>query len=103
MPSTHSAIIMYYGTYITFACTWLPLHPSLPQSPFLRPFAALVTIPFACAVASSRILLGYHTPPQVIVGCIFGFTFACLWFWTWTHGLNDLGHIVERYISLYIG
>jgi dolichyldiphosphatase len=103
MPSTHSAIIMFYGTYITLASTWLPLHASLPQTPFLRPFAALVAITFACAVASSRILLGYHTAPQVIVGCIYGLTFAYVWFWTWTHRLSDLGQIVERQISVYIG
>jgi dolichyldiphosphatase len=103
MPSTHSATIMYYGTYITLACTWLPLHASLPQSSFLRPLAALATIAWACVVAGSRILLGHHTAPQVIVGCIYGFTFACVWFWPWTHGLSDLGHIVERHISVYIG
>jgi dolichyldiphosphatase len=103
MPSTHSAIIIFYGTYITLACAWLPLHASLPQTPLLRPLAALVAITFACAVASSRILLGYHTAPQVIVGCIYGLTFAYVWFWTWTHGLSDLGQIVERQISVYIG
>ena len=103
MPSTHSATIMFYGTYVTLACRWLPLHASLPQSRFLRPFAVLVTIAWACIVAGSRILLGHHTVPQVIVGCIYGFTFACVWFWPWTHGLSDLGHIVERHISMYIG
>ena len=103
MPSTHSATILFYGTYITLACTWLPLHASLPESPFLRPFATVVIIACACVVAGSRILLGHHTAPQVIVGCIYGSTFACVWFWPWTHGLSDLGHIVERYISVYIG
>ena len=103
MPSTHSATIVFYGTYITLACTWLPLHASLPQSPFLRPLAALATITWACVVASSRILLGHHTAPQVIAGCIYGLTFACVWFWPWTHGLSNLGHIVERHIRVYIG
>ena len=99
MPSTHSAAIMFYGAYITLAS----LHASLPPSPFLRPFAALVSIPLACAIASSRILLGYHTVPQVIVGCIYGFTCAYVWFWTWTHGLSDLGYILERHIRVYTG
>jgi dolichyldiphosphatase len=102
MPSTHSAAIIFYGTYITLACAWLPLHASLPESPLLRPFVALVTVPWAFAVASSRIVLGHHTAPQVIVGCIYGFTFACAWFWAWTHGLNELGNIVERHVSAYI-
>jgi membrane-associated phospholipid phosphatase len=103
MPSTHSAAIMFYGTYITLACAWLPMHASLPQSPLLRPFVALVTVPWACAVAGSRILLGHHTAPQVIVGCIYGFTFAGVWFWAWTHGLSDLGQTVELHVNAYIG
>ena len=102
MPSTHSATITFYGTYIPLACAWLPLHASLPPTPLLRPLAALVIVPWTCAVASSRILLGHHTTPQVIVGCIYGFTFACVWFWPWTHGLSDLGQIVERHVSVYI-
>ena len=94
---------MFYGTYITLACAWLPMHTSLPQSPLLRPFVALVAVPWAFAVASSRILLGHHTAPQVIVGCIYGFTFASVWFWAWTHGLSDLGQTVELHINAYIG
>jgi len=103
MPSTHSATIMFYGAYITLACGWLPLHESLPQGLLLRPTITLVTVAWACAVAGSRILLGHHTTPQVIVGCIYGFTFACAWFWPWAHGLSDLGQIVERHVNVYIG
>src|SRR6266851_6693973 len=103
MPSTHSAAITFYGTYIPLACAWLPPHESLPGSRLFHPFIALVIVPWACAVASSRILLGHHTAPQVIVGCIYGFAFACVWFWLWTHGLSDWGRIVERHIRAYIG
>jgi len=103
MPSTHSATITFYGTYIPFACAWLPLHASLPESPLFRPFVAFVVVPWTCAIACSRVLLGHHTAPQVIVGCIYGFAFACVWFWLWTHGLGNLAWIVERHIRAYIG
>jgi len=100
MPSTHSAAIAFYGTYIPFARAWLPLHASLPESPFV----AFVVVPGTCAaIAWSRFLLGHHTVPQVIVGCIYGFAFACVWFWLWTHGLGDLAWIVERQVRAYIG
>lgn len=103
MPSTHSATITFYGTYIPFACAWLPLHASLPESPLFRPFVAFVVVPWTCAIACSRVLLGHHTAPQVMVGCIYGFAFACVWFWLWTHGLGHLAWIVEHHIRAYIG
>jgi len=103
MPSTHSATITFYGTYIPFACVWLPRHVSLPEGPLFRAFVAFVVVLWTCAVAYSRVLLGYHTAPQVIVGCIYGFAFAWVWFWLWTHGLGDLAWIVERQVRAYIG
>ncbi|KAI9454003.1 hypothetical protein F5148DRAFT_1277388 [Russula earlei] len=102
MPSTHSAAITFFGTYIPLACTWLPLHTSFPKSPLFRCLVVLVTVPWTVAVARSRILLGHHTAPQVIVGCVYGFSFACIWFWLWVHGLNDWGQRVERYFGVYI-
>jgi len=103
MPSTHSAAITFYGTYIPFACAWLPLYPSFPQTSLFRPLVVLVVVPCAFAVASSRIQLGHHTVPQVVVGCAYGFIFACGWFWLWTHGLSELGRIAEHDIRTYIG
>ena len=85
------------------ACAWLPLHPSLPESPLFRPLMTLVAIPWAFTVPGSRIWLGHHTIAQVVVGCAFGFTFACMWFLLWTHGLSALGKIVEDHIRAYIG
>jgi len=102
MPSTHSAAITFFGTYIPLACTWLPLHPSFPESPLFRSIVVLVIVTWTCAVAISRISLGHHTVPQVLVGCIYGCIFACVWFWFWTHGLSDWGRIVERYFKAYI-
>ncbi|KAH9982398.1 hypothetical protein BGW80DRAFT_1161103 [Lactifluus volemus] len=103
MPSTHSATITFYGTYIPLACAWLPLHPSLPENTLFRPLATLLAVPWALAVAGSRIRLGHHTVPQVAVGCAYGFTFAWGWFSLWTHGFNDLGRIAENHVRTYIG
>lgn len=102
MPSTHSATITFYGTYIPFACAWLPLHASLPESPLFRPIVAFMVIPWTCAIAWSRVMLGHHTAPQVVVGCVYGFAFACVWFWLWTHGLGDLAWIIESHVRTYI-
>ena len=101
MPSTHSAAITFYGTYIPSACMWLPLHASLPESPLFRLFVGVVIVLWTCAIAYSRVKLGYHTALQVIVGCIYGFAFACVWFWLWTHGLGNLAWIVERHVRAY--
>lgn len=103
MPSTHSATITFYGTYITMACAWLPLHPTLPESSLFRPSVTLVAVPWAFVVLGSRIWLGHHTTAQVVVGCAYGFTFACMWFFLWTHGFSTLGKIVEDHIHAYIG
>ncbi|KAH9082151.1 hypothetical protein EDB83DRAFT_2214462, partial [Lactarius deliciosus] len=103
MPSTHSATITFYGTYIPMACAWLPLHPSLPRGSLFRTLVTLVTIPWAFTVPGSRIWLGHHTTAQVVVGCAYGFVFACMWFSLWTLGLNVLGKIVEDLVRAYIG
>ncbi|KAI9445271.1 hypothetical protein H4582DRAFT_1805702 [Lactarius indigo] len=103
MPSTHSATIIFYGTYIPMACAWLPLHPSLPEGSLFRTLVTLVTIPWAFTVPGSRIWLGHHTTAQVVVGCAYGFIFACMWFSLWTLGLNSLGKIIEDFVRVYIG
>jgi membrane-associated phospholipid phosphatase len=103
MPSTHSATITFYGAYITMACAWLPLHHSLPESALFRPLTTLVGVSWAFIVPGSRIWLGHHTIAQVVVGCAYGFTFACLWFSLWTLGLSALGEIVEDHVRAYIG
>ncbi|KAI0271363.1 hypothetical protein BC834DRAFT_859145 [Gloeopeniophorella convolvens] len=102
MPSTHSATITYYGTYIPLACALLPSHPSLSQGPLLRQLVPLVVVPCSLTVAGSRIWLGHHTLPQVVVGCGYGFAFAWLWFSLWTHGLNEVGAVVEHHIRAHI-
>ncbi|KAI9727171.1 MAG: hypothetical protein M1828_007372 [Chrysothrix sp. TS-e1954] len=41
---------------------------------------SLSTICLATAVSVSRVYLNYHTPAQVLVGCVAGLLFAGLWF-----------------------
>ncbi|KAI8989107.1 hypothetical protein BD414DRAFT_577814 [Trametes punicea] len=96
MPSTHSAVITFFATYISLACAHLPVHPSLPSSPVLtRLVPPLVVVPLASTIAVSRIWLGHHTWPQVAAGCAYGLVFAPVWFELWTRGLNEYGRVVE--------
>ncbi|RPD61635.1 PAP2-domain-containing protein [Lentinus tigrinus ALCF2SS1-7] len=99
MPSTHSAVITYFATYISLACLYLPMHPSLPASRVLPVFLAL---PLATTIAVSRIWLGHHTWPQVGAGCVYGLLFAPLWFKLWTGGLNEYGPVVEDMVRSYV-
>ncbi|KLO20698.1 PAP2-domain-containing protein [Schizopora paradoxa] len=99
MPSTHSAAITFYATYISLAAKFLPIHPSLPPSPLTRTLPVALAIPWASSVIYSRIRLGHHTWPQVGVGCAFGAIFAGMWFRLWTSGLNEAGWDVEMWTN----
>jgi len=96
MPSTHSATITYYATYVPLACLYLPIHASLPQSTLTRVVPPLIVVPWASLISISRIWLGHHTWPQVTVGCSYGLAFACVWFIAWTHGLSEYGKTLEQ-------
>lgn len=103
MPSTHSAVITYFATYITLACAYLPIHPTLPVSPALsRVLPVLISVPLATTIAVSRTWLGHHTWPQVTVGCAYGLLFAPIWFRLWTGGINEYGPVVEDMVRSYI-
>ncbi|TFK42598.1 phosphatidic acid phosphatase type 2/haloperoxidase [Crucibulum laeve] len=100
MPSTHSATITFFATYILLACTYLSVHPSLPQSNWIsRLFPPLITIPWATAIVMSRVWLGHHTWRQVVVGMSYGATFAAGWFALWTRSLYVYGQRVEEVIG----
>ena len=96
MPSTHSAVITYYAAFTLLACTYLPLHPSLPQAALIRVIAPLIVVPWSAAIAISRIWLGHHTWPQVGAGCAYGLTFTFFWFKLWTHTASAYGQEFER-------
>ncbi|KAH9937336.1 PAP2-domain-containing protein [Fomitopsis serialis] len=96
MPSTHSATITFFAAYIALACLYLPIHPTLPSSPFTRVLPIIISIPWAVTIVVSRIWLGHHNVPQVIAGCACGLVLAPLWFNLWTHGANDYSRALEH-------
>ncbi|KAG8761555.1 hypothetical protein FRC14_002742 [Serendipita sp. 396] len=98
MPSTHSATISYYATFITLSCAYLPIHPlffhtwfdgpinSTIVRWFVWPTAPLVATVVASTVCASRINLGHHTIKQVMGGVCVGVSFGALWFSWWKMG-----------------
>jgi len=99
MPSTHTATMAYYATFITFAAIYLPLHPSLPG---LARAIPVVVLPWAALVATSRVLLGHHTWAQIAAGCGCGITFAAVWLLLWTHGLDEYGQWGEELANSFL-
>ncbi|KAJ8520402.1 hypothetical protein ONZ45_g2792 [Pleurotus djamor] len=103
MPSTHSATILYYGTFVPIACTRLPIHPTLPTDPFVIRFApSLIVVSYAYTVAASRVWLGHHTWKQVIAGGAYGIAFAAIWFKLWEEGINDHGRTLESVVNTLV-
>jgi len=103
MPSTHSASIAYFATFVPLACLYLPLHPSVPGGEGARVVAPIIVLPFATMIAMSRVWLGHHTWTQVAAGCAYGVAWACLCFTLWTRGLNEYGPTVEQYFGGFLG
>lgn len=96
MPSTHSAVITYYAAFTLLACTYLPLHSSLPQTPLVRIAAPLIIVPWSAAIAISRIWLGHHTLAQVAAGCAHGLIFTYLWFKFWVSCASGYAQDIEQ-------
>ncbi|KAI0686074.1 phosphatidic acid phosphatase type 2/haloperoxidase [Cytidiella melzeri] len=94
MPSTHSAVVTYYAVYTPLAAYLLPLHPSLP--PAARILGPLVVVPWASAIAVSRVWLGHHTWAQVGAGSSLGVVFGLMWFRMWVQGINLHGKVLEE-------
>jgi len=88
MPSTHSATMSYYATFITLAASMLPIHPSLYLLPrlIIYPIAPMLAISTGATVCISRIRLGHHTMKQVVVGITVGILYGTAWFWWWYKG-----------------
>ncbi|CAG8712753.1 15206_t:CDS:2 [Acaulospora morrowiae] len=81
MPSSHSAITIYYALSISFQLFSSPL-------PYLiNLLLSTIALGIAISVVWSRIALGYHTHMQVIVGVSMGFAFALTWN-AWWNELN---------------
>ena len=103
MPSTHSAVVAYFSTYVLLASARLPIHPSLPSDPLItRTLPALIIVPWATLVACSRVWLGKHSWIQVIAGCAYGTLFASVAFTAWTRAelsqYNDWTEGIMNYL-----
>lgn len=103
MPSTHSASISFYATYITLASFYLPIHSTLARtSPWLRVLAPALALPWGATILASRVWLGHHTWKQVFAGAALGLCFAGMWFEGWMRGANEVGWMVEEAVAPYV-
>ena len=102
MPSTHSATITFFATYILLAATYLPVHHSLPLNSASRVLPVLIAFPFATMIMMSRVWLGHHTRAQVLAGSAYGVVFASVWYALWTGGLNEYGKVIEKEFAHWI-
>jgi len=87
MPSSHAQFVAFFSISLTLflLVRHNPHAPGassthVPTSFFERLILSLLVLGGALAVAESRIYLNYHTPKQVLVGCIAGTLFALAWF-----------------------
>ncbi|KIM49133.1 hypothetical protein M413DRAFT_438297 [Hebeloma cylindrosporum] len=99
MPSTHSASIAYFATYILLSCIHLPIHPSFRPGFISRVLPPSLALPWAVMIVMSRVWLGHHTWRQVFAGVFYGVGWAALCFKIWTMGLNDLGKEAEQALN----
>ncbi|EJU00026.1 hypothetical protein DACRYDRAFT_117624 [Dacryopinax primogenitus] len=102
MPSTHTSAMAFQSLYLTLSSLFLsftalsflplPLLPT-PASPpeWLRLALPGLYVPYALAVAASRITMGHHTLPQVLGGALWGVVFAAGWWalWPWAKELGE--------------
>jgi len=85
MPSSHAQFVAFFSLTLTFFLLFrhVPKQPSpshTPLSMISRVLLSGLAILSAGVVACSRIYLNYHTPKQVIVGCLAGTVSAISWF-----------------------
>ncbi|KAF2710726.1 DOLPP1 protein [Pleomassaria siparia CBS 279.74] len=96
MPSSHAQFVTFFSLTLTLFLLFRHVpHPTETRTPFTlfqRILLSVVAIISAAAVAASRIYLNYHTPKQVMVGCIAGAMFALAWF-GFTTGLRQTGWV----------
>lgn len=84
MPSSHAQFVSFFSIYLSlFLLIRHKPHPTNTHTPvsfthrFLLSVAAILS---AAGVAVSRVYLSYHTPKQVLAGCLAGTVIAIGWF-----------------------
>lgn len=90
MPSSHAQFVTFFSVYLTL---FLLLRHTFISGFMARATLALALYLGAIGVAISRIYLNYHTPRQVLAGCVAGAVCAFAWFFVTdflrTHGWVD--------------
>jgi dolichyldiphosphatase len=105
MPSSHAQFVAFFST--SFALFLLLRHtpraPTASHTPLsfvTRLGVSVLALACAAAVAWSRVYLNYHTPKQVLVGCLAGVGSAVGWFLITTIA-RQIG-LVQWGLNLYI-
>ncbi|KAF2084374.1 DOLPP1 protein [Saccharata proteae CBS 121410] len=84
MPSSHAQFVSFFSVYLTLFLllrhTPHPTHTHTPTTLTQRILLSLCALLAAGLVSASRVHLSYHTPKQVLVGCLAGAVFAVFWF-----------------------
>jgi dolichyldiphosphatase len=86
MPSSHAQFVAYFSISLTLFLILRhtppkrPIPSHTPLSMVTRVGLSILAMACASLVAWSRIYLNYHTPKQVLAGCIAGAGSAVLWF-----------------------
>ncbi|CAB4421039.1 unnamed protein product [Rhizophagus irregularis] len=100
MPSSHAQFISYFATFASIYLYYkITFHNNSRKFPII-----LGLIIFSCLVSYSRVYLIYHTTKQVIVGNIFGLTFAIFWYILLEKIIRPLGVfkiIIESRLARY--
>ncbi|KAF9731926.1 hypothetical protein PMIN06_003084 [Paraphaeosphaeria minitans] len=84
MPSSHAQFVTFFSVTLALFLLFRHVpHPTETHTPFSflqRFLLSVLALLSAAAVAVSRIYLNYHTPKQVLVGCLAGTVCAVVWF-----------------------
>ena len=85
MPSSHAQFVTFFSLSLTFFLVFrhVPKPATASHTPLtMGSRVALSVLALFCAglVAWSRLYLNYHTPKQVLVGCLAGAICAIGWF-----------------------
>ena len=89
MPSSHAQFLAFFSVSLTLFLLFRHnspathasySHSDTPTPLLLRVTVSTLVLMVAGLVAASRVYLNYHTPKQVLVGCIAGVISALGWF-----------------------
>jgi len=95
MPSTHSTTVSFFMVYIVLALSSSNTPSRVGR---YKGWYMLGTVIWGCAIIFSRVYLGYHTYPQILVGSGLGLLSAISWMQLWERAVQ--GEMEGRLQSL---